>query len=326
MVKLNSIGGSAQGRGIEQAGAAKAKAQTQTLEHTQQGNLLKGKSADQVSLNNDYLGIQKEAKELKEAKGTAPADEVEETTTYPDTQTEDTPATENDANTGKGQGASRGKGKGSGRIPPGLAKKSSVDLPDGNPWKAVLEQREADEARAVEKQKAAEEKKRADAEKAAEEEQKTKEEDAKLMADLMSLMQKMLLTMDQLHKSVALTAGKPANTEVKVDEIQPAAPTVPVEEAAPAEPKSEVLPPADTPVPTIHEAVTTGPLDDPIKLQQEIQAFKHQQAGSDDAMVEFLNTRFPETKFTLEGTDLKYTLDGKNFLVATSGESFPRLA
>lgn len=36
----------------------------------------------------------------------------------------------------------QGKAKRQGHIPPGLAKKQAEQLPDGNPWKAVLQKQE----------------------------------------------------------------------------------------------------------------------------------------------------------------------------------------
>jgi hypothetical protein len=55
-----------------------------------------------------------------------------------------------EAEGGKGKGKGKaGKGKGKGKdgkkIPPGLAKKDPASLPDGNPWKAVLEEKKAEE-------------------------------------------------------------------------------------------------------------------------------------------------------------------------------------
>ena len=48
---------------------------------------------------------------------------------------------------GPAQGGQGAKPKPGDKIPPGLAKKKSEELPDGNPWKAVLKAKEEEEAK-----------------------------------------------------------------------------------------------------------------------------------------------------------------------------------
>ena len=43
------------------------------------------------------------------------------------------------------RGPGKGKGKGKGKIPPGLAKKDPSSLPEGNPWRAILEQQQKEQ-------------------------------------------------------------------------------------------------------------------------------------------------------------------------------------
>lgn len=48
---------------------------------------------------------------------------------------------------GSAQGAQGARPKPGDKIPPGLAKKKSEELPEGNPWKAVLKAKEDEAAR-----------------------------------------------------------------------------------------------------------------------------------------------------------------------------------
>jgi hypothetical protein len=78
------------------------------------------------------------------------------------------------------------------------------------------------------------------------------------------------------------------------------------------------------------QPVTAGPLDSPQKLQQEIQNFNLQNPGAGNtptglqALAQYLNQRFPESRFTPQQNGLFYPLNGKNFFVQGSGAVPPQ--
>lgn len=109
----------------------------------------------------------------------------------------------------------------------------------------------------------------------------------------------------------------------------PAPAPVPSAPMAPA-PVGLTAPPVSAPV-TVAPS-TTGPLDSPDKLLQEIRNFNSRNAGivgtpqGSQALAQFLNQRFTESRFTPQGNGLLYPLGGRNFFVEASGATPPRAA
>lgn len=368
MVQFHSAHGQGQVNRTRQQQYTSGQQGAATQGDKQQQNLFQGGATDQVTLSNsNYLGIPQDVQNDGQNQDVqAQYAQMQDTQDVPQ-QSDDAPVyatggaqqtTDDGADAGgagkahghHGGGHAHGKGKGGDWIPPGLAKKNAADLPDGNPWKAVLQQREDDAAQqAADAQKAADDQ--------AAQQQQAQQADSQLMAQLMDLMQAMFAALDPKNSTPASTtdgaknaAADPATTttpdttttdttattpdtttDTTTDAAAPVADPAQTTDPAPVTDTTQPAPPTTetpetAPVKSVHDPVTQGPLDDPAKLQTEIQGFNEADAGSIDDLAAFLNTRFPETSFTVDGQSLTYTLNGQTFTISAKGDSLPTQA
>ncbi|MBY0402741.1 MAG: hypothetical protein K2X66_02500, partial [Cyanobacteria bacterium] len=80
------------------------------------------------------------------------------------------------------------------------------------------------------------------------------------------------------------------------------------------------------------QPVTQGALDSTDKVVAEIKNFNSKNPGGagspqgNASLAEFLNKRFPDSRFTVQGNELVYPVNGKNFVVDVNAAQPPRSA
>lgn len=112
-----------------------------STQHSQSTEKTKNKSDGQAERNETSLLKRKDTKDQLDL-STSRLNMNDDAISYEQSE----PAAEN-TNNNNDESSSCGKGGGKNKsgkaLPPGIAKKQAADLPDGNPWKAALEEKEA---------------------------------------------------------------------------------------------------------------------------------------------------------------------------------------